>query len=115
MCESRQTSSPHNRGDNRVWRHSAPPLFRPRPCPPPCASPSELYNFRATHAPCADRGPERLRVVARGRAHPPPCRHVDTCDHRAEPATFAAAELTTDLIRTQKNKKGKNREDRKPY
>ena len=96
MCESRQTSSPHNRSDNRVWRHSAPLLFRPRPCPPPCASPSELYNFRATHAPCADRGPERLRVVARGRAHPPPCRHVDTCDHRAEPATFAAAELTTD-------------------
>src|SRR5215831_575979 len=24
-----------HRGDNRVWRQSAPPLFRPRPFPPP--------------------------------------------------------------------------------
>src|SRR5262245_52608836 len=93
MCESRQTSSPHNRGDNRVWRHSAPPLFRPRPSPPPCASPYELYNFRANHAPCADRGPERLRVVARGLAHPPPCRYVGTYDHRAEPAKFEVETL----------------------
>jgi len=35
------------------------------------------------------------RVVARGRAHPPPCRYVGTYDHRAEPAKVEAAERTT--------------------
>src|SRR5262245_24889954 len=65
--------------------------FRPRPSPPPCASPYELSNLRANHSPCAERGPERLRVVARGLAHLPPCRYVGTEDHSAAPAKVAAA------------------------
>jgi len=59
--------------------HAAPPAT---PAP---ASPYELYNFRANHEPCANQGPERLRVVSRGLAHPPPCRHVGTCDHMSSP------------------------------
>ena len=35
------------------------------------------------------------RVVARGRAHPPPCRYVGTYDHRAKPAKVEAAARTT--------------------
>ena len=66
--------------------HAAPPAT---PAP---ASPYELYNFRANHEPCANQGPERLRVVSRGLAHPPPCRHVGTCDHMSSPSAGGVLE-----------------------
>src|SRR5262249_55638628 len=44
----------------------------PRPCQPP--------------GPRVRRGRERLPVVARGRAPPPPCQPADTCHHLLSPA-----------------------------
>jgi len=66
--------------------HAAPPAT---PAP---ASPYEPYNFRANHEPCANQGPERLRVVSRGLAHPPPCRHVGTCNHMSSPSAGGVLE-----------------------
>jgi hypothetical protein len=73
-------------------RQCTRPVHATPPAPPAPASPYELYNFRANHEPCANRGPERLRVVSRGRAHPPPCRHVGTCDHMSSPSAGGVLE-----------------------